>query len=404
MSRRHSRYVTIADQIISSVSNFALVIFVARTATPTEFGQFSLGYIVVIFFLGLQRSLVGEVLIVRFSNSKISKLIQGQALGLTVWIALIGALCLFVGSIFASSVSAGIWVALMASSVCALLQDTARFVFITRNESGTALLIDGIWAGLFFAGILAVVLGEGSSIVVVLLWGGSALVALLVGLFMAKSWPRLWGGFRFFRENKDLSIRFSAEYSSLSLSTTLVWFVLAGFLGASGVAALRGASLLFSPLNTGFNAVRIAMIPDLIRTRGTRLFSRRMLETGLVLLTACLVWGITVVLLPDDWGRKLLGATWESAAELRWPYFVQAIAMVGYTVVLAYFRAADLHNQSSWMRGVLAGLTLIIPLTGAIVLASTTAVAWGFALAVGVAALLGTTSTYLHVRNRNRVS
>lgn len=400
--KRHSRYVTIADQIVSSLSNFMLVVFVARNSTPMDFGQFSLGYIVLVFFLGFQRSLVGEVLLVRFSNGKLTQVIQSQALGLTLLVGLLGGAILAVGTIAAPGTSAVIWIALAFSCIIVLLQDSARYVFISRNESGSALLLDAIWAGLSIGVMAWMLTWQAAPYLVVAAWTGGAAVSLVVGLILIRSWPRPVGGVRLFVSNKDISVRFAAEYSSLNLSTTVVWFALAGLVGSSGIAALRGASLLFSPLNTGFNAVRIAMIPELIRARSTHLFRRRMLETGAVLLAACLGWGLLVLAAPKSVGHALLGSIWDDAASLRWPNFVQAIAMVGYTVILAYFRASAMHKQSTWMRGVLAGATLAVPLAGAMLFDEKAAAAWGFAIAVAIAALLGAILSRAKVRAARR--
>lgn len=387
--RRHSRYVTVADQIVSSLSNFMLVVFVARNSTPTEFGQFSLGYIILVFFLGFQRSLVGEVLLVRFSNGKMTRAIQGHALGLTLLVGLLGGCILAVGTIAAPAQSAAIWNVLAFSCIIVLLQDSARYVFIARNESGSALLLDTIWAALSIAVMAWMLTWRAEPYLVVTAWTGGAAVSLILALIMVRSWPRPVGGVRLFVRNKDISVRFAVEYSSLNLSTTVVWFALAGLVGSSGIAALRGASLLFSPLNTGFNSVRIAMIPELIRTRSTHLFRRRMLETGAILLAACLGWGVLVLVAPKSIGHVLLGSIWDEAATLRWPNFIQAFAMVGYTVILAYYRASAMHKQSTWMRGGLAGGTLVLPIAGAMLFDNTAAAAWGFAIAVVIAALLG---------------
>lgn len=400
MSRRNSRYVTIADQIISSLSNFVLVVFVARNASPTEFGQFSLGYLVLVFFLGFQRSLVGEVLLVRFSNGKMTTATQNHALGLTLLVGFLGAAVLTVGAFVAGPESDTLWFALAVSCIFVLLQDSTRYIFIAKDESGTALLLDFVWAVLSISAMLLLLMWQAEAFQVVLAWMGGAVVSLVTGLILVHAWPSPVGGIRLLSRNKDISVRFAAEFSSLNLSTTLVWFALAGLLGSAGVAALRGASLLFSPLNTGFNAVRVAMIPELIRNRSTTLFIRRMVETSAVLLAACLGWGVLVLAAPSSVGQMLLGSTWEGAEVLRWPNFVQAIAMVAYTVVLAYYRVVDLHKQSTRMRGVLAAGTLVVPLAVAVLFKDEVAVAWGFAVAVGMSAILGVSMSWMYLRKR----
>ena len=107
-------------------------------------------------------------------------------------------------------------------------------------------------------------------------------------------------------------------------------------------------------------------------------------------------------------GALLLGATWESASELRLPYFVQYLAMVPYTVLLAYYRSVQANRLSTLMRAVLALLTLVLPLALAYA-GGTLAPAWAFALAVAAAAVVGGTATVVSdpdqpFAGRNRAS
>ncbi|MCW2804803.1 MAG: hypothetical protein JWN06_3020 [Propionibacteriaceae bacterium] len=383
----HSRHVTVLDQIASSASNFLLVAVVAHVSAPASFGQFSLAYVVLIFFLGLQRALIGEVLLVRFSAVDADTVAFRPPVGLALVVGMVG-LAVLVGGAVLTPQASGVWLALSLSMPAVLLQDVLRYVFICRKLSGFAFLLDAVWAVLSIGAMLILAATGFGTVAIIAAWIGGALVAAVLGLVLTRAVPQPIAGIRWFVANRDLSIRFSAEYASLNASTALVWFGLAGPLGSVGVAALRGASLLFSPLNTGFNAVRIAMIPELVRLRGSQRYRRGLLETGAILGGLAVVWGLVVLFLPDSAGRLLLGATWDEAKGLRLPNFVQSLAMVGYTVLLSYFRSSSLHSLSSRMRAVLAALTLALPLAAA-VLFGVQGSAWGFAVAVGVACLSG---------------
>jgi O-antigen/teichoic acid export membrane protein len=307
--------------------------------------------------------------------------------GLALVVGMVG-LAVLVGGAVLTPQASGVWLALSLSMPAVLLQDVLRYVFICRKLSGFAFLLDAVWAVLSIGAMLILAATGFGTVAIIAAWIGGALVAAVLGLVLTRAVPQPIAGIRWFVANRDLSIRFSAEYASLNASTALVWFGLAGPLGSVGVAALRGASLLFSPLNTAFNAVRIAMIPELVRLRGSQRYRRGLLETGAILGGLAVVWGLVVLFLPDSAGRLLLGATWDEAKGLRLPNFVQSLAMVGYTVLLSYFRSSSLHSLSSRMRAVLAALTLALPLAAA-VLFGVQGSAWGFAVAVGVACLSG---------------
>lgn len=384
----HSRHVTVLDQIASSASNFLLVAIVANVSPAEQFGQFSLGYVLLVFFLGLQRALIGEVLLVRFAAKGADLGGFRAAAGLATLLGVLALAVLAVGAFLARESSPEIWLVLAAAMPVLLLQDALRYVLICQKLSGYAFVLDAVWTLLSTAAMLALALARADGTWVVAAWAAGALISAVLGIAITKAYPRPVQGVRWFLTNRDLAVRFSAEFASLNASTALVWFALAGPLGAVGIAALRGASLLFSPLNTAFNSVRIAMIPELVRSRDTPRYRRGLIETGTVLLGLGVVWGAVVLVLPDGIGRIVLGDTWDAAKELRLPNAVQALAMVGYTTLLAYYRSSSLHVQSSWMRGILAGMTLAVPFFAALAF-GVQGGAWGFAAAVAVALVAG---------------
>lgn len=384
----HSRYVTIADQIVSSLSNFALVALVANVSSPADFGRFSLGYVVLVFFLGFQRSLVGEVLLVRFSSVTDRPAdVDDAAAGVSVGVGVLSAVVL-AGVAAVTGGDPRVWVALALAGPVVFVQDIARYVLIARGRSGDALVSDLVWLVAAFPVMGVLVLQGAPAWTVVTTWALGGLVAALLALRRSRVTPRPARGARWLAQNRDIAVRFSGEYASLNLSNTVVWFFMAGPVGVAGVAALRGASLLFSPLNTAFNAVRIAVVPELVRATEPARYRARVLETVVVLAVLGIGWGAVVLLLPDAWGALVLGETWAAAAQLRWPYAVQGLAMVCYTVLLARFRAQARHRQSTLMRGSLALLTLALPLALAATV-GTAGAAWGFAIAVLVCAAVG---------------
>jgi O-antigen/teichoic acid export membrane protein len=144
----------------------------------------------------------------------------------------------------------------------------------------------------------------------------------------------------------------------------------------------------------------MAVIPELVRAKGGPVFRKRLIETFVVVAAMAGLWGAVVMLLPTSMGALVLGATWESASGLRLPYLVQYVAMVPYTVLLAYYRSAQANQLSTLMRATLAMLTLVLPLALAYA-GGTVASAWAFALAVAVAAVVGGIATIVS-RSRSR--
>src|SRR5579859_5874480 len=61
----------VADQAVSSLTNFAVSIYVARVLGATELGAFSLAYVTYGFMLNASRGLATDPLLVRFSGAEV---------------------------------------------------------------------------------------------------------------------------------------------------------------------------------------------------------------------------------------------------------------------------------------------------------------------------------------------
>ena len=383
------RLATFADQGVSSVSNFVAVAIAANVAGTGEFGQFSLAYAGLLLFLGGQRAFVGETLLVRYSRTgALNAQVSAASLGASVLVAVPAALFLVAGAALAGDRNALLWIVMAAAAPFILLQDSLRYLFICQGLPLRALAIDGLWAGLSIPAMLLAASAGWSLVPVLLWWIAGALAALLTGLLVARALPAVPAGGRWLWRNRDCSFRYLAEFAALNASSFAVLYLLVFPLGAAGIGALRAAQLLFSPLNTVFGALKTAIIPELVRSRGTAVFRRRLVEAAAVVCTLAVGWGAAVLWLPAAAGEFVLGESWANATELRWPYAVQYLAMVPYTILLAYFRAAEANRLSTLMRGVLAGATLVLPL-GFALYGSAVASAWGFAAAVILAAVCG---------------
>src|SRR5205807_2619487 len=59
----------IADQAMSSLTNFAVSIYIARTLGAAQFGAFSLAYVTYAFALNASRGLATDPLMVRVSGT-----------------------------------------------------------------------------------------------------------------------------------------------------------------------------------------------------------------------------------------------------------------------------------------------------------------------------------------------
>src|ERR1700749_1060970 len=63
----------VADQAVSSLTNFAVSIYVARVLGAAQLGAFSLAYVTYGFMLNASRGLATDPLLVRFSNADLPR-------------------------------------------------------------------------------------------------------------------------------------------------------------------------------------------------------------------------------------------------------------------------------------------------------------------------------------------
>lgn len=168
----------LADQAASSMSNFAVGIYVARSLGPAAFGAFSLAWVTYGVVLNVSRGLATDPLVVRFSGvpdaSWRSAVVRssGTALGVGTTI---GAACLLIGLALGGSVGPAFAV-LGVVLPGLLLQDAWRFAFFAAGTGQKAFVNDLVW-GVALVPALVVAAHVGSVAAFVLAWGASASVA-----------------------------------------------------------------------------------------------------------------------------------------------------------------------------------------------------------------------------------
>src|SRR2546423_510374 len=191
----------IADQALSSATNFALGVMVARSVAPSEFGLFALIFAAYVLLLGTSRSLSTDPLIVRFGASEWAQLrgravrALGTALGFGTICALVGALIiLMLDVVLGMRFHSAPFYLLAASLPGLLLEDALRYVFFARRAPRSALVVDASAAVALALAFLWIALGNTRTLSwFVAAWGVSGLVSAAVGLRLGRLWPRIGG-------------------------------------------------------------------------------------------------------------------------------------------------------------------------------------------------------------------
>jgi O-antigen/teichoic acid export membrane protein len=376
----------LSDQVLSSVTNFALSLVVARTVTASDFGAFSIAFVTYTVFMGISRALATEPLLVRFSFSTEEKWRHGttDATGTTVGIGVgAGIICLVSGWLAAGPLAESLFIlGLFLPGL--LLQDGWRHSFFSAGRGRDAFLNDLVWALLLFPWIALLIRADSLSVgSLMVAWGGSGSIAGLFGILQARVVPRITRSIGWVREHRDLGQRYLGEFAVSSGTNQLTIYGLGFLASLREVAALRGGQILLGPLNVLFQGTGLVALPEAVRLAPK---SRRRLKQSLTVLSIALAalalcWGAVALFIPDTLGDELLGASWEGAREVLLPL---SLSVAGFALLIGAMvglRALGAASRGLKARSLDAPFSLAGGLGGAW-LAGAKGAAWGYALVV----------------------
>jgi len=382
----------LADQALSSLTNFALVIMAAHESTPRAFGLFALIFATFSIALGSCRAICCEPLAVRYSNESVLNWRTGasMATGAAVVVgALIGVVCALVGLVLGGQVR-DLLVILGISLPGLLLQDAWRYSFFAAGSGIRAFFNDAVYALLLLpAIIISMTNGHLSLEVLLALWGGSAAVAAVVGIFQSGLLPRPSRCVSWWRRQSDLAPRYLAEFVSLTGEGQVMLYAIALVTSLSAVAAVRGGLLLLGPINiVGFGAI-LAGVPEAVRLleRDPR---KLILASGVVsgaLVALTMLWAGLVLLIPTHIGVSAIGTVWYTARPLVVPLALCLVALGVVMGAVISLRALAAARRSMRARLLVSPVVLCSGLIGA-ALAGAPGAAWGLVVGNSFAAVV----------------
>jgi O-antigen/teichoic acid export membrane protein len=312
----------VADQGISSLGNFGLGIFVARSYGAGEFGAFTLAFVTYGVVVTAARGLATDPLLVRFSGDAGSRwrLATSSATGTALAVGcLAGCLCIVAGFLLPHSVGLS-FIALGVGLPGLVLQDSWRFAFFAAGRGSSAFINDLFWTALLAS---ALVLqhreGAGSSALCLLTFGATAAVAAVLGGFQARALPHPHRARQWVRAHYALSSRFLLENVSNSGASQLRSFVLGAVSSLAAVAYVRASELLMGPFLIVLMGISQVAVPEASRVLhgNPGRLPRFCLLMGSAQAGAALVWGFGLLtLFPLGPGPAILQELWAPTAPL----------------------------------------------------------------------------------------
>ncbi|MFR9795137.1 hypothetical protein ACL02U_04400 [Streptomyces sp. MS06] len=398
----------LADQAASSMTNFAVGIYVARSLGLAAFGAFSLAWVTYGVVLSVSRGLATDPLVVRFSGVPDTSwrvaVARSSGTALAVGTA-VGAVCLAAGA----GLGGGVGPAFASLGVMLpglLLQDAWRYSFFAAGIGRKAFVNDLVW-GAALVPAMVVAARVGSVAAFVLAWGASAAVAAAYGCLQSGIVPRVTGARAWVREHRDLGYRYLVENTCVSGAGQLRAYGLGAIAGVGAVGAVRGAELLLGPFLAvlmGLSLVTVAEAARVLRRAPHRLGSFCLLLGG-GQAVAALLWGTALLLVPDRVGELVLGGVWHSASQLIVPATL-GVAGAGLGTGAAAGLRALAAARRSLRSQLFASACYVTGGLGGAVAAGTVGSAWGVAAATacGSAVWWHQLRSALHEHRKNPMS
>jgi O-antigen/teichoic acid export membrane protein len=315
----------VADQAVSSITNFAVSLYVARTLGATQLGAFSLAYVTYGFLLNASRGLATDPLLVRFSGTDLPTWRRAVAncTGTATVVGLVAGACALAAAAVLDGTARAAFLALGLTLPGLLLQDSWRFSFFALGRGSQAFLNDLIWAVVLVPALMFLrVTGHGDVFWFVFAWGAAAAAGAAAGLLQARVVPRLSGAREWASQHRDLGLRYLAEGTSNSASTQLRNYGVGFVLGLAALGYVQASSTLMGPVMVIFFGMSLVTLPEAARVlrrspRHLPLFCM-LVSGGLTLLA--FAWGVVLlVALPRGLGDWVLGQIWRPTYPLVLP-------------------------------------------------------------------------------------
>ena len=372
----------VADQALSSLTNFALGVAIARSVSAVDFGAYAIAFSVYLIALNVTRHLSVQPVAIRYAGGDVPawRSAAGAATGLVLVLSISMGLVLLVGGLIAGGALGASLVALGVTLPGLLLQDAWRLTFFAGNRGINAFVTDAVWTLLLFPGFLLLGMAGlgGSLFAIMMLWGLSGCVAALTGIVQARVLPDPSRAIAWWREHRDIGPQFLMSELASMLSREGVTFVLGLVSGLAAAGSLRAAQLLLGPINILTMGVYFVAVPA-----GARLYAehpQRLRTTArfvsVAVTTATVALSVVILAVPEVVGPFLLGESWPGAALVFLPVALTYLARgVGFGPRIGLVAMAKARRTLN-LTIVEAGFALAAGTAGAVV-AAASGTAWG---------------------------
>lgn len=307
----------VADQAMSSLTNFLLSIYVARTLGAAQFGAFSLAYVTYGFAINASRGLSIEPLLIRFSGTDLPTWRRAAAgcTGTALVVGLVTGTCaLAAGMLLGGTTRLG-FLGLGLTLPGLLLQDSWRYAFFAQGRGYHAFINDTVWAVILLPSLVFLrISGHANVFWFVVAWGAGAAVGAAIAPLQAGVAPSLPGVAEWLSRHRDLGPRYLLENTGGNAAGTARTYMASYILGLAAVGYINlAANTLMGPLTIVFAGISLITLPEAakILRRSPRHLPLYCAAVSTALTLLALVYGAVLLMaLPRGLGQLMLGRIW----------------------------------------------------------------------------------------------
>lgn len=353
------------DQGLISLGSLFFSVFIARSYSPALFSGFSVVVAAHVVVIGMQRGLIGDVLLIRYPKSKESGLLSASVLLSALFGALISIIAIVLSFVVVGLVGS-ILLAYSAAALFLCLQDALRYRSIAQGRLFDVVIADLLLCAAQVASALLIPRlysqdGVFGVQLVLTCWGTAACLSAALLLFMTPGRPtrtslRLWS-----REPRKLGLKLWADYLSYAATQQGATFFAAGITSVSAAGAIRGGQVLLGPLNVLSSGLGPIVLTRAAERAQSPSAIRLLCGTfGAVLLCLSVCVGLFIRLLPFEWGTQILGASWSLAAGVGLPIaLATGLTSAGYAASIG-LRARERVGLGLKVRAITLPLALLL--------------------------------------------
>lgn len=356
--------ITLADQLVSSGSNFAVGVLVARLVQDdrAQFGAYMLAFTCWLCVVGLHRAIITEPIILRASGPGRDRdhLAEGVAaefvFGSVASATLIGAGLVMTavgeGPVGRPLATLGCWL------IPLLLQDYWRAMAFRQQRPWVALANDVSFAIVQLAVMAVLWFGEVRSVPwAVTAWGLGATTGAVIGFLEAGVHPSLSGGWTLIREqwpsNRWLTVDFLTQFSTDQFYVLAV----AALLGSAAYGGYRACLSLVGPATVIMLAGGNLGLPEISThwNNGDHEAARRTARFLTLAVTGCITAYCGIVAIFSRQLLQIFGDDYTQFANLA---RLAALAYVIYALVFGQLLMIKVAGQMRSMVGVRITVTV----------------------------------------------